>query len=68
MNAALETRGSDSKVVDLATSPDDGSSGPKYEQLRRQIVDQITSGRLRPGDALPTERWWAEQHKLARNW
>lgn len=67
MNAALETRGSDSKVVDLATSPDDGSSGPKYEQLRRQIVDQITSGRLRPGDALPTERWWAEQHKLARS-
>lgn len=41
--------------------------GPKYEQLRQQIVEQISSGRLKPGEALPTERWWAEQHKLARS-
>lgn len=54
-------------VSDLISGSDDGAPGPKYEQLRQQIIDQITTGRLKPGDALPTERWWAEQHKLARS-
>jgi len=39
----------------------------KYEQLRQQILEQIRTGRLKPGDPLPTERWWAETNGLARN-
>lgn len=53
-------------VSDAATN-DDGAHGPKYEQLKQQIIEQITSGKLKPGDALPTERWWSEQNKLARS-
>jgi DNA-binding LacI/PurR family transcriptional regulator len=54
-------------AVESHSSGDDAGRGPKYEQLRQQIIDQIASGRLKPGEALPTERWWAEQHKLARS-
>jgi GntR family transcriptional regulator, arabinose operon transcriptional repressor len=39
----------------------------KYEQLRQQIREQISTGLLKPGDPLPTERWWAETSGLARN-
>lgn len=68
MNAAVESRKSELPPVDLNTSLlEESGAGPKYEQLRRQIIDQITSGQLKPGDALPTERWWAEQNKLARS-
>ncbi|MDB5386357.1 MAG: araR [Planctomycetaceae bacterium] len=66
INVALKPR----EVVslpELSSGGDDCAPGPKYEQLRQQIIDQITTGRLKPGDALPTERWWAEQHKLARS-
>ncbi len=53
--------------VSDAPANDDGAHGPKYEQLKQQIIEQITSGKLKPGDALPTERWWSEQNKLARS-
>lgn len=54
--------------ADLVGEPAfDGSAGPKYEQLRRQIIEQITTGRLKPGDVLPTERCWAEANDLARS-
>ncbi|MES2794219.1 MAG: GntR family transcriptional regulator [Planctomycetota bacterium] len=68
MSVTLETL--DSKPVLAEPAPvasEEGTLGPKYEQLKQLIIEQITSGRLKPGDALPTERWWAEQNKLARS-
>ena len=67
MNATIEARDLERRSPDSPPNGEEGPLGPKYEQLRRQIVEQITSGQLRPGDALPTERWWAEQNKLARS-
>lgn len=67
MNAALDAAESQPTLPHSPPSRTAGAHGPKYEQLRCQIVDQITTGRLKPGEALPTERWWAEQHKLARS-
>ena len=67
MGFSVKSPASDVSIVDVALGAEDGGRGPKYEQLRQQIIDQIASGRLKPGEALPTERWWAEQHKLARS-
>lgn len=39
----------------------------KYERLRQQLIEQISTGHLKPGDSLPTERWLAETNGLARN-
>ena len=38
----------------LTVDPDDRT--PPYEQLRRQLADLITAGRLGPGDRLPPLR------------
>lgn len=38
----------------LTLDPDDPT--PPYEQLRRQLADLITAGRLGPGDRLPPLR------------
>ncbi len=38
----------------LTLDPDDRT--PPYEQLRRQLADLITAGRLGPGDRLPPLR------------
>ena len=35
---------------------DDPGSGPLYLQLHRLIAEAIASGRLKPGDSLPSER------------
>jgi GntR family transcriptional regulator of arabinose operon len=67
MSTALNAPESTAVPIEQAVGADDGGHGPKYEQLRQQIIDQIASGKLKPGEALPTERWWAEQHKLARS-
>ncbi len=40
---------------------------PKHQRLREFLAGQITSGRLRPGDALPTELKLAEQLGVARS-
>lgn len=50
-----------------STMPNGDAPRPKYEQLRRQIAGEINSGRWKPGDALPTERWWADERGLARS-
>ncbi|HEX3657709.1 MAG TPA: GntR family transcriptional regulator [Pirellulales bacterium] len=47
------------------SEPADGK--PKYERLRESIVEEVRSGRLRPGDALPTEQQLALRHKIARS-
>ncbi|WP_460517606.1 GntR family transcriptional regulator [Humibacter antri] len=40
---------------------------PLYEQLRDQLVAQITSGELAPGDKLPSVRQFAADLDLAPN-
>ena len=40
---------------------------PKYERLKRHLLAEMTSGRLKPGDALPSELRMAEQHEISRN-
>jgi GntR family transcriptional regulator, arabinose operon transcriptional repressor len=42
--------------------------GPlKYEQLKRTLLDQLSSGQLKPGDVLPPEVELAQQMGVARN-
>jgi GntR family transcriptional regulator len=43
-------------VVSLVLTLDPHDPTPPYEQLRRQIADLITAGRLAPGDRLPPLR------------
>ncbi|QDZ16985.1 GntR family transcriptional regulator [Humibacter ginsenosidimutans] len=40
---------------------------PLFEQLRDQLIAQITSGELAPGDKLPSVRQLAEDLELAPN-
>lgn len=47
----------------LALDPDDRT--PPYEQIRRQLADLITAGRLGPGDRLPPLRQLAGDLGLA---
>ena len=42
-------------------------SRPKYEQLRQYFLDEVTAGRLSPGDVLPTEVELAGFFRVARN-
>ncbi|MGZ6124292.1 MAG: FadR/GntR family transcriptional regulator [Myxococcales bacterium] len=41
--------------------------GRVYEQVLRQIQEQIASGRLKPGDKLPPERELAERFHVSRS-
>jgi len=41
--------------------------GRVYEQVLRQIQEQISSGRLKPGDKLPPERELAERFQVSRS-
>ncbi len=49
-----------------AHSPSKGSTVPLYNQLAETIEAQITSGELRPGDRLPSERDLATQAGISR--
>ena len=40
---------------------------PKYERLKDYLTAELTAGRLRPGDALPSEPKLAESLQVARN-
>jgi DNA-binding transcriptional regulator YhcF (GntR family) len=46
-------------------SVDPASGAPPYEQLRRQVVEQVAAGMLRPGARLPPVRRLAEELGLA---
>jgi len=46
---------------------DQSSSTPPYEQVRRQLLDQISRGELATGARLPTVRTLAEQLSIAPN-
>jgi GntR family transcriptional regulator len=52
---------------DLRVSVDLDAAEPPYEQVRAQIAGLITSGRLLPGDRLPTVRGLAADLGLAAN-
>src|SRR5690349_11089823 len=53
-------------TVELPDWPLDGSR-PKYEQLCERLMEEVTTGRLKPGDALPPEPLIAERLNLARS-
>lgn len=44
---------------------DQTSSVPPYEQLRRQVLDRVADGGLRPGERLPPVRRLAQDLGLA---
>lgn len=46
---------------------DPGSPEPPFAQLREQIIDQVSSGDLAPGDRLPTVRRLAGDLGIAPN-
>lgn len=46
---------------------DPNLSTPPYEQVRRQLLDQISRGELTTGGRLPTVRLLAEQLSIAPN-
>ena len=46
---------------------DPSSSEPPFEQVKRQIAEQVEAGALRPGDKLPTVRRLAADLGLAAN-
>jgi DNA-binding GntR family transcriptional regulator len=57
----------ESPVNDLAANIDRRSPVPLYFQLERAIEQQITSGRLRPGDRLPSEPTLTEDLQVSRS-
>ncbi|MBI5692807.1 MAG: LacI family DNA-binding transcriptional regulator [Verrucomicrobia bacterium] len=40
---------------------------PKHERLRQYLLGELTAGRLKPGDALPTEQQLTVSEKMSRN-
>jgi len=55
-------------TTELATTSDVVlESLPKHERLRTHLVKELHEGRLRPGDALPTEHELAVTAKMSRN-
>ena len=53
------------KTTPSGSSPA-GKQRPKYMLLVEQLIQQITTGELRPGEALPSEHQLCETHQLAR--
>jgi DNA-binding LacI/PurR family transcriptional regulator len=51
----------------LLSAVDESRNLPKYERLCVQLVQDVVSGRLKPGDLLPPEPLFAEQLQLARS-
>jgi DNA-binding LacI/PurR family transcriptional regulator len=49
------------------SGPEADGSMPKHERLRMHLVRELTEGRLRPGDALPTEVELAASARMSRN-
>lgn len=46
---------------------DPQAAEPAFEQLKRQVAEQVDRGELRPGDKLPTVRTLAAELGLAPN-
>lgn len=45
----------------------DGAGRPKHERLRNHLLAELGSGKLKPGDALPTEQQLTIAGKMSRN-
>ncbi|QDU11534.1 GntR family transcriptional regulator [Gimesia aquarii] len=43
-----------------------GKQRPKYKQLVEQLIQKVTQGDVRPGEALPSEHQLCETYQLAR--
>ena len=39
---------------------------PLYHRVYREIARDIESGMLQPGDRLPSERWFCDEHGVSR--
>lgn len=47
---------------------EEASAGvPKHERLRQYLLGELAAGRLKPGDALPTEQQLTESERMSRN-
>lgn len=58
---------SNTDVFDLFDLPTDEATGaPKHEQLRHHMVEALRSGRLKPGQAIPSEQQIAELLDFSR--
>lgn len=53
--------GRSTSIAEISAAQD-----PLYQQVYTAITDAIRSGRLRPGDRLPTERQFCEQLEVSR--
>ena len=53
--------------IGLLSAVDESRNLPKYERLCVKLVQDVVSGRLKPGDLLPPEPLFAEQLQLARS-
>lgn len=46
--------------------PQSGKSRPKYMQLVDELIQKVTTGEIRPGEALPSEHQLCDTYQLAR--
>lgn len=53
--------------VTFATSDTLQASGPKYAQLKDHLIQMIRTGRITPGQMLPSENQIAKDMQIARN-
>ncbi|MBN2021572.1 MAG: GntR family transcriptional regulator [Pirellulales bacterium] len=60
---ATDTIAARLRRLDLAG---DSDARPKYERLRNLIAAEVNAGRLKPGEALPSEQHLAELFQIAR--
>jgi DNA-binding transcriptional regulator YhcF (GntR family) len=51
----------------LSLEVDLRSTTPPFEQIRRQVIEAVRTGRVAPGDKLPTVRRLADELGLAPN-
>jgi DNA-binding LacI/PurR family transcriptional regulator len=45
----------------------ENTGAPKYERFKDHLVNELSAGRLRPGDSLPSEHEWAETLNISRS-
>jgi DNA-binding LacI/PurR family transcriptional regulator len=55
--------------MNLKTTNDADAAGgiPKHERLRKYLLAELSAGRLKPGDALPTEQELTVSGQMSRN-
>src|SRR6478752_8804911 len=54
-------------IADKANGDTSLAGIPKHERLRAYLLKELNSGRLKPGDALPTEVALASSAEVSRN-